>query len=374
MTLDSTHRVETCSPECHEEYLPFSSILEKQCKPEKRSEDLSYPNVLNLSKRDLSQTELETLSLGLKFVPSKTPKRNDLIKAGLDLNRRLALKAFWRHRSSKTRKPFTSPSGWTPHPGQIPNYVKEAQLEILAACKSQPIVPSKKNLTKIQLKHLQNLQQDKTIIIKPADKGSANVIQNTSDYLIEGQCQLNKKQHYKLLKDPLQGENAIKINAILNKIQEKGLLDQKQFNHLKAPSNPRERIMYLLPKIHKSKDTWSNNIPPGRPIISNVASESYLAAQYVTSFLAPLSKSHPSYIKDTYDFLERIKFLKVPNNVYLCSLDIEGMYTNIDNIQGIQAIKELFSNNPDPSRPDKEILDLLDIMLNNNVILILFLF
>ena len=41
-------------------------------------------------------------------------------------------------------------------------------------------------------------------------------------------------------------------------------------------------------------------------------------------------------------------------------------YTNIDNTNGLEAVKQIFNKNPDPERPDKEILELLKINLENN--------
>ena len=42
------------------------------------------------------------------------------------------------------------------------------------------------------------------------------------------------------------------------------------------------------------------------------------------------------------------------------------MYTNIDNKDGLMAVKSLFEKHPDPSRPDGDILELLRICLENN--------
>ena len=42
------------------------------------------------------------------------------------------------------------------------------------------------------------------------------------------------------------------------------------------------------------------------------------------------------------------------------------MYTNIDNKDGLMAVKSLFEKHRDPSRPDHYILELLRICLENN--------
>jgi len=45
---------------------------------------------------------------------------------------------------------------------------------------------------------------------------------------------------------------------------------------------------------------------------------------------------------------------------------VESLYTNIDNKDGLQAVREILLEYPDPSRPDEEFLELLEICLENN--------
>lgn len=115
----------------------------------------------------------------------------------------------------------------------------------------------------------------------------------------------------------------------------------------------------MLPKIHKDPAKWSkrHEVPPGRPIISDCSSETYHTAEYLDYYLNPLSIKHESYIKDTYDFVERIKILYVPLNSFLFTMDIDSLYTNIDTAEGIQTIKKRFFS----KRPDKELFYQFDL-------------
>ena len=123
----------------------------------------------------------------------------------------------------------------------------------------------------------------------------------------------------------------------------------------------------MLPKIHKPVDKWlDKKIPPGRPIISDCSSETYTISEYIDHFLQPLANKHPSYIKDTYDFINKLKQSKVEKNTLLVTLDVSSMYTNIDHESGLKAVREAFKDNPDPTRPDEHILELLEISLKNN--------
>ena len=126
--------------------------------------------------------------------------------------------------------------------------------------------------------------------------------------------------------------------------------------------------MYLLPKIHKDRKVWpgEGKVPPGRPIIADCGSESYASAEYIDHFLAPLAKQHKSYLKDTNDFITKIAEIKAKEGAFIATIDVDSLCTNIDNTNGLEAVKQIFNKNPDPNRPDKEILELLKINLENN--------
>lgn len=107
-------------------------------------------------------------------------------------------------------------------------------------------------------------------------------------------------------------------------------------------------------------------IPPGRPIVSDCDSTTYNVARYIDHYLSPLSSLHPSYIKDTYHFLDVIRPITVPSASFLFTIDIDSLYTNINTNIGLRAVREVFIRHPDPKRPDSEILQLLEICLTHN--------
>ena len=139
---------------------------------------------------------------------------------------------------------------------------------------------------------------------------------------------------------------------------------QPPTNQPTSPEDPAPRRMYLLPKIHKDSKVWpgEGKIPPGRPIIADCGSECYASAEYIDHFLAPLAKQHKSYLKDTNDFINKIAGIKAKEGTFIVTIDVDSLYTNIDNTNGLEAFKQIFDKNPDPKRPDKEILELLKII------------
>lgn len=187
-------------------------------------------------------------------------------------------------------------------------------------------------------------------------------------YTQEAYRQLNQKEYYRKLKEPIYPKTVERIKQIIRKLGEKNFLNQKQITYLMPPDVPRGRIFYLLPKIHKNPESWSVpfRMPPGRPIVSDCDSDTYATAEYIEYFLNPISTRHPSYIKDTYHFIQKIKQIKLPKECLLFTIDIESLYTNIDTTVGLAAVKELFARYPNKKRPDGEILELLEINLTQN--------
>ena len=99
--------------------------------------------------------------------------------------------------------------------------------------------------------------------------------------------------------------------------------------------------------MHKPIEKWPfSNQPPGRPIISDCSSESYHVAEYIDSFLQPLASKHDSYLKDTSDFLNKLKQVKAKENSLIVTMDVESMYTNIDHDSGLAAVRRAFEKKP----------------------------
>jgi len=107
-------------------------------------------------------------------------------------------------------------------------------------------------------------------------------------------------------------------------------------------------------------------MPPGRPIVSDTGSESYNISKYLEFFLKPLANKHPTYIKNTAYFLEKIKNVIIPPDALLVTGDVTALYTNMIISRTLAIVKIMFKRHPDPNRPDGHIIRLLDITVNNN--------
>lgn len=282
------------------------------------------------------------------------------------------------------RHQFVGSSSWTPPTSALSSSVITALNRISSlthiVCSqrflrtSQPTSPliscranSRLNLSQSELTAIQELHSNDNIVIKPADKGGAVVVLDKDLYKAEGLRQLLNSHYYLEIPETIADSTCVKINSVLQQLLDSGFITDKQFNFLfaKVPASPRS--FYLLPKIHKARDKWPNIcMPEGRPIVSDCGSETYNVCKFIDFFLKPLSCLHFSYIKDTYDFVSKIRGLIIPPDALLVTGDITALYTNMDIEHSLKVVREAFARHPDPNRPSDQILQLLEIALRNN--------
>jgi hypothetical protein len=187
-------------------------------------------------------------------------------------------------------------------------------------------------------------------------------------YVNEALSQLLNNKYYIPIHTPLTPSLIPKINAILTQLLQANFITHKQLNFLKPPPPPyTTRPFYILPKIHKPIHSWPHpSMPQSRPIVSDSNSPTYNVSKFIDYFVKPLSNRHPSYLKDTYDFVDKVRHSIVPPNSVLVTGDITSLYTNMHHHRIMDTVKSAFRSNPDPYRPDKHILRLLLLLLKNN--------
>ncbi|KAG7467708.1 hypothetical protein JOB18_018490, partial [Solea senegalensis] len=331
----------------------------------------SSNNICNLSTLFTpSQIQLQLLERGLSFIPRPTTYDWEELQRDLHkYHRRIKLLDYFHPHSDFTPSQFSHPSHWEPDWTTLNNKTHtliHTDRKSLQRFRPPTDVPD--NLSEAERKALTILKNNPNIIIKPADKGSKIVIMDRQQYRTEAYRQLHNTLYYKPLDSSIQPQTQTKLRTIIQTLYNKKFISSKQRFYLFGPEHPRPRYFYLLPKIHKEPQTWTIpfEVPPGRPIVSDCNSTTYKITEYIDHFLGPLSTTHPSYIKDTYHFLDIVRSMAVPHQAHLFTIDISNLYTNINTTLGLQVISSIFKKHPDKDRPDSELLQLLELCLNNN--------
>jgi len=225
----------------------------------------------------------------------------------------------------------------------------------------------KSNISATEFQSIRSLQNDNSIIIKPFDKGGGITIMDRAHYINEACRQLNNTKYYKKIDKLLTTETAKEVANILEDMYMEGNINKKQLKYLTGPARFRPRIFYLLPKVHKPKQKWPHpNMPEGRPIVSDIDSESHRVSELIEHYLNPLSVKHASYIKNSYEFVNKIRNNVISKNSLIVTADVSSLYTNMHIDRSVSCVRTAFRECPEAGRPDRHILRLLELTMRTN--------
>ena len=190
------------------------------------------------------------------------------------------------------------------------------------------------NLIREERSVLYNLKNDKNIVIKSADKGSAVVAWDRDDYIKEAEEQLGDKDICEeVCNDP--GPLISTIHKAIENIRKRGDLNADTIEYFMV-KGPKFAHFYLLPKMHQRlRDV------PGRPVISNCGYYTENISSFLDFPLQPLVREVKSYIKNTNDFLKKLCSLpKLLDDIILCTVDVVGLYPIIPHDEGLSALRK----------------------------------
>ena len=248
----------------------------------------------NISNYTPTPTELEALSLGLKFATGlRNNNTTDLIQRN------------YRQSDSEFTKGF------------IQGILSTTSLN---PSLNQTLIPKRYVTALSQLKH------NNEIHITPSDKGGGIVIMNSVDYLTKMDTLLQDTNVY----------SPTNLTAIEKSTKDfiskfKQLTDKSWHNLIEY--HPKIPTLYGLPKTHKP------NVPL-RPITSAIGSTPHRIAKAISKILTPLLGTiSPSHIRHSGHLLEQIRNINT-NDMLLASLDVESLYTNIPVDKCLEALRD----------------------------------
>ena len=149
---------------------------------------------------------------------------------------------------------------------------------------------------------------------------------------------------------------------------EKDIINKEEMEAM-DPSDKTPAKFYQMFKVHKKHDT--GKAPPERPIISGSGSCTENISMFVEHHIKQLANKHPSYLQDSPDFLREIENLNktkiIEQWVILVSIDVSGLYTNIPQPEGLDAVGDALEDREDKRIPSDFIVKLVELVLKNNI-------
>ena len=172
--------------------------------------------------------------------------------------------------------------------------------------------------------------------------------------------QLKNEQFYKECTENLTLKYHSMVQELVTELFDKELISDQTFKFL-STGRERTSIFYLLPKIHKKLQN-----PPGRPIVSSIDYPTVRISMMLDIILQPLLLTTKSYIKDTPDFLRKIKEEVIQSEENFFTLDVSSLYTNTPLAESLRIMAEESFPKTNCSIPTNYLVGMLELILKCN--------
>ena len=346
--------------------------------------------VFNYSNIELTPSMIKLLNRGLNFCVM--PAKVNLSKLMSDF-RKFERKMRWTEFFSEKKDDSTyDPPIFKIEKQNLPkNHVQprllqvfhssiEVDLQDRSQWNREFLNTSRSNLPQEEMKALQTLielQKNRIITIKPADKGAGILVMNCNDYIESCNSHLQSKQiqpdssqipFYSKASDIALTHMKKSILDVLNNGKTQGWISSDEYNAMN-PSESKPARFYQIFKVHK--DHSPGTVPPGRPIISANGSLTENISHFVDHHAKSLVNKIPSYLQDTPDFLRSIQEINkgepLPSQATLVTIDVSALYTNIPKTEGLQSMKDALNTRAFKTVPTEFLIQLLEIVLSQNI-------
>ena len=197
-------------------------------------------------------------------------------------------------------------------------------------------------------------------MIRPADKGSGIVILDKDDYVNKLHKEMDDCDAYKKTERDTTEETMKKIRKLVNRMHKEGVIG-KELKHYLIPKRPSAGKLKGNPKLHKDG-------APLRTIVSGINTPTERLAELTEHELNEYVESSPSYIRDTTDFISKLKTIRkeIPENAILFCFDVVKLYPSIPRKEGMEACREAFDNRSKPLIPTDNAMEMVEVVLNSN--------
>jgi hypothetical protein len=189
-------------------------------------------------------------------------------------------------------------------------------------------------------------------------------------------CYMNKETITLLATKHLQDDNTYthitesdynSINSeVVNQLQQLKLQFPPFQNKKIIPSSVQNRLFKILLKLHKEPQHWYEfpTLPKSRPIVSDCASTTSMAAKIILPFLQDIERKLPTVSTSSLQVAYKLQQLNKYHfgcDITMATADVESMYTNININKVIDILQTREYNIPHKTT----FLKILSLLMNN---------
>ena len=192
------------------------------------------------------------------------------------------------------------------------------------------------------------------------------VVWDRLDYLTEAVKQVKDRNVYQAIKfsENILTDLVKKSNTMFKNLRRKSIVSKKELNYFSFEYKKATNLgkLYLLSKILKHL----KNVP-GRPVISNCGTPTDKVSEFLEHHLKPVMQNGWSYIKDSGDFLKKIRNVgNIPENAILVTADVVGLYPNIPHNAGLKALSNMLEARERKAVSSDDLVKVARFILENN--------
>ena len=190
--------------------------------------------------------------------------------------------------------------------------------------------------------------KQKELVLIENDKGRATCIIETKQIQELIEKELSNQERYK----ELEGDNIEKVKKAVNK-ELKSLCDKN-----KITTDMKEQLKQITPTTPIARPTLKAHKKPlkVRLIINTKGSSYYKIAKFVSRELKPLTTSATSFIKDSEQFVNKLKNIQLQEEEKIVSFDIADMHLPLPKQEVIKEVERRILSDSFQTKCNKETL------------------
>ena len=222
------------------------------------------------------------------------------------------------------------------------------------------------NISQDVRRAIQQLHDNRDLVIRQADKGSCTVVIDREQYVREGHQHLANEKIYQSCDKDRTLEIAHKANWAVTHHHQTGALSKYTKNQLFTDiKEVMTQRLYFLRKVHKSPHKL-------RPIVSASAGPTENISAHLVRLLGPHQEDIPSLVRNSLQVVNHLEGLDLGEHrgLILVTFDVESLYPSIPQGPGIEmALQRVFPTTPPTSREHLRknmARDFLRIILGDN--------
>jgi len=192
--------------------------------------------------------------------------------------------------------------------------------------------PIDKLLLKMESNTRAFLSEHANVLFTHADKGNVTVALDREVYMDKMITLLSDGDTYsRINKDPTR-KLTTALRSMLIRWKTKNYISETKYKTLYCSDGSLPRV-YGLPKIHKPNC-------PLRVIVSSIGSPLYPLATFLHNILFKSIPKANSYIKNSFELVEKLKRLHITDEYKLISLDVKSLFTNVPMQIAVDCVNE----------------------------------